>query len=394
MPMDSWRRFMHTLRSRFTPEERTIFGVQLSLLFVLSTLMYLGFPGLRERREAAEAHQLQTIIRGWDGLAWYVWLVAAPPMLWLIRRHPLGRRQLWQNLGRLALGSLLLCLAITHARYLLRVLPGLSAGEPLADYFNREAYLYNTYSLWPLDLLTYCGFFAVSLSIDYYYKQRRQSEQTVQLQLKAAQLQSELARAELASLRNQLHPHFLFNSFNALATLVRQRKNEAAVDAISKLSTLLRIAIERTGQREIPLAQEMDFIRCYLEIERLRFGDKLQVNYVLEPDTHAVLVPHIVLQPLVENAIKHGISLRTTPGSVQIAVARAGARLHIAVTDDGPDEAPGEGQGMGIGLKNVRAQLDKLYGEDYRLELHTQPQGGMQVRLDLPWKEALAPAIP
>ncbi|MES1194495.1 MAG: histidine kinase, partial [Opitutus sp.] len=275
-------------------------------------------------------------------------------------------------------------LVVTHVRYALRVAPELLGHQSKTWVWDVDTYAYNTFAMLPLDFLTYCGFFAVSFSVDYYFTHRQRSEEAVQLQLRAAQLQSALARAELAALRGQLHPHFLFNSFNALATLVRQQKNDAAVEIIAQLSALLRLAIDRTGLQEIPLHQEIDFIQRYLDIEHVRFGDKLRVEFALAPDSLEALVPNIVLQPLVENAIKHGISLRTTPGTVRLSSIRSGDRLRIEIADDGSDGPspactnPG-GKKPGIGLANTRAQLDTLYGADYRLKLAKRPAGGTVV---------------
>ncbi len=394
--MNLWHRCSNAIFGRLAPEERTVFKIQLLLLFVLSTLLYLGFPGTREWRRQAEEQQMQTIIRGWDGLAWYTWLAAAPFMLLLVRRLPLERGRVMANLVRLILGSGAIYLAVTHIRYVLRILPDAFQEGTWGEITDFDTYAYNTFSMLPLDLLTYSGFFAVSFAVDAYYKHRHHAEQAVRLQLKAAQLQSELARAELAALRGQLHPHFLFNSFNALATLVRQRKNDDAVDIIAQLSALLRLAIDRTGLQEIPLHQEVDFIRRYLDIEHVRFGDKLRVDFALEPAALGALVPNIVLQPLVENAVKHGISLRTSPGTVRLAASRQGQRLHIEIMDDGAEgPAPNcigspKPQKPGIGLANTRAQLDKLYGADYRLEIIRQPAGGTVVILNLPWRQAPA----
>ena len=397
-PMRIWRR-SDTSSSRAAPSEGyEVYGIQLLLLFALSTLLYIGFPGTREWRRLAEGHQLQTIIRSWDGLAWYTWLAAAPLMLVLIRRNPLTRGHNAKSLGRILLGSAVIYLAVAHVRYLVR---GLTAiwweGAQREVVLNFDTYVYNTFSLLPLDLLTYCGFFSVSFSVDYYFKHRHRTEETLQLQLHGAQLQSDLARAELAALRSQLHPHFLFNSFNALATLVRQHKNDAAVEIIAQLSALLRLAIDRTGLQEIPLHQEIDFIRRYLDIEQVRFGDKLRVEFVLDPASLDVLVPNIVLQPLVENAIKNGISLRTSPGRVRVMTAHKGDRLRIEITDDGLDGTPRDTiqtgtKKAGIGLANTRAQLDKLYGADYRLEMVKQPAGPTIVSLELPWRTAPAPS--
>jgi hypothetical protein len=378
---------------RLAAEDWTIYRTQLLLLFTLSTLLFIGFPGTREWRRLAEENQMQTVIRGWDGLSWYTWLAAAPLMLLLIRRFPLGRGRMPANLMRLALGSGAIYLGVTHIRYALRLLSESFNGVPWEKLVDFDTYAYNTFAMLPLDLLTYSGFFAVSFAIDTFYKQKRDARQAMQLQLTAIQLQSDLARAELAALRGQLHPHFLFNSFNALATLVRQRKNDDAVEIIAQLSALLRLAIDRSGLQVIPLDQEVDFIRRYLDIEKVRFGDKLRMAFEFEPVTLEALVPNIVLQPLVENAIKHGISLRTTPGLVRLVAARWQDRLRIEITNDGPDGAVDAGttgaksSKAGIGLANTRAQLDKLYGVDYHLDLVRQPGGGAIVILDLPWRQ-------
>jgi two-component system LytT family sensor kinase len=373
-----------------------ILKTQMLLLFVISTLLYIGFPGAREWRRLAEGTKVQTIILGWDGLAWYAWLAAAPLMLVMIRRYPLVHGRIGRNLGKIFLGSVALYLLVAHLRYFLRILPNLwlpAASDLPTDWRN---YLYNTFRIWPIDFLTYCGFFAVSFSIDYYFQNRQRTQEAVQFQLRTVQLESDLARAELAALRGQLHPHFLFNSFNALATLVRQQKNEAAVEIIAQLSALLRLALERTGLQEIPLEEEIDFISRYLEIEHVRFGDKLRIAIAVEPAALGVLLPNLVLQPLVENAIKHGISRRTTPGLVRIQVGRTADRLRIEIADDGPDNQPQDAtvtdmkKPGGIGMTNTRARLDRLYGTDYQLRMSPRPEGGTVVALNLPWRPAPA----
>ncbi|HTL68444.1 MAG TPA: histidine kinase [Lacunisphaera sp.] len=371
-----------------TPRGRRTLQVQLLLLLGLSTLLYIGFPGTRKWQQFAEEEHLRTIIRGWDGLAWYVWVGTAPFMLVLIHRYPLTGGRIRQNLGGILLGSLTLYLVAANVRFLCRVLSEFWGGANPSDLIALDAYLYNTFGLLPLDVLTYCGFFAVSFSVDYYFQYRQDAEEAMRLQLRAAKLQTDLTRSELAALRGQLHPHFLFNSFNALATLVRQKKNSEAVEIIAQLSALLRLAIERTGLTEIPLHQEMDFIERYLAIERVRYAEKLRIELAVDPATLDALVPNIVLQPLVENAIKHGISRRTTPGTVRLASSAAGGRLRIMISNDRADEpaagAVDRSASTGIGLANTRAQLEKLYGVDYRLEFLPDPGGITTVALDLP----------
>jgi two-component system LytT family sensor kinase len=394
--MTSWQRIRAALDARLNTEERSILGLQLLVIFAISTLLYFGLPGTREWRRVAEESHMYTVMRAWDGLSWYVWLAAAPVMLLLIRRFPLTRSRIKRSLAGLALSSLGLYLVVTHVRYFLHVLPDLIWSSDRTWLLDSDTYAYNTFGLMPFDLLTYSSFFAVSFSLDYYFRHRHRVEEAKELQLKTAQLQTELARAELAALRGQLHPHFLFNSFNALATLVRQHKNDQAVEIIAQLSELLRMAIDRTGLHEIPLHQELEFIRRYLEIERLRYGEKLRTEFAVEAGASNALVPNIVLQPLVENAIKHAISLRTNPGLVRVSASRTGERLRVVVADDGPEHvapAPETRKRPGIGLANSRAQLDKLYGSDYRLEVAKRPDGGTTIQLDLPWRLASEAAL-
>ena len=380
-------------------EERAVLKVQFAVFLSVSILLSLGYYGQRELRAMADREHVHFLLRGWDGFAWFVWLLAAPAMLVLIRRFPIQRGQIRRNLLGLILGSVVLYVIVTNLRYGLRVLPNVWL-DPSADLPNDWShYVVSILYLLPMDFMTYCGFFSASLAIDYYFQYRQRVEESLQLELHTAQLQSDLARAELTSLRGQLHPHFLFNSFNAVASLVRQRRNEAAVEMIAQLSSLLRLAIERTGRQQLPLDEEIDFIRRYLEIERVRFGEKLRLDFNLEPDALSASVPNLLLQPLVENAIKHGISLRTCPGTVRLAAWRANDRLHLEIADDGPDgttdvTAPTEGRKSGIGLSNTRARLEKIYGENYRLALTPRLEGGMLVCLDLPFEvsSALEPA--
>ncbi len=389
-----WRRFSLTRILRLTPEELTVFRVQLLFIFSINTLLYFGLPGTREWRRLAEESHMYTVMRAWDGLAWYVWLAAAPFMLLFIRRYPLVRGQIGRNVRRLLMASALLYLGVTHLRYFLHVLPDVIWSPNLDWVFDRDTYAYNTYALLPIDMLTYSSFFAVSFAVDYFFRHRQRSEEAVQLQLETARLQSDLARAELAALRGQLHPHFLFNSFNALATLVRQKRNDQAVEIIAQLSELLRLAIDRTGLHEIPLHQELDFIRRYLQIEQLRYGEKLRTQFEVEAGAQNALVPNIVLQPLVENAIKHAISLRTNPGLVRIRARQNGERLAISVEDDGSENPPpprDPRKRAGIGLANSRAQLDRLYAGNYHLEVLKRPEGGTIIHLDLPWRVATVP---
>lgn len=382
-----------TMFSRFhqglSAEERRLLTWQLAAVFVVVTLLNLGFYWQRALREAAIRHNLQSVVQGWDGLAWYVWMLAAPATLLLLRGYPFVREQAVRSLGRLGLGSAVIYFVVTNTRYLLRMLPNVWLPDELDRPVSWATYFQTQIDRLPLDFLTYGGLFAASFAIDYYSKYRQRAQEVLRLQLEAARLQSELAKFQLSALRGQLHPHFLFNSFNAISALVRQRRNELAVEMIAQLGELLRFAMEKIELPELPFEQELEFVQCYLNIERVRFGEKLDVAIEVEPAALSGMVPNLLLQPLVENAIKHGISKRLTPGRVRIAAARRGGRLLLEVSDDGPGVAPSPaGQApAGIGLRNTRGRLTHLYGGDYRFEIAPRPEGGTSVRLDLPWRE-------
>jgi signal transduction histidine kinase len=360
------------------------------MFLAVSVLLSLGYYGQRELRAVADREHVQQILRGWDGFAWFVWLLAAPAMLLLIRRFPLQRGQIRRSVSGLTLGSVTIYFFVANLRFLSRVLPHLWMSSTTGVPVDWSHYVVSTLLLLPMDFLTYCGFFAASFAIDYYFKNQQRQEETLQLQLRTAELQSDLARAELTALRGQLHPHFLFNSFNAVATLVRQQRNEVAVEVIAQLSALLRVAIERTGRQQLSLEEEIDFVRRYLEIERIRFGDKLRLEFDLDATALSAAVPNLVLQPLVENAIKHGISLRTSPGTVRLMARRVEGRLKLEIADEGADGATDEtvatqSRQRGIGLSNTRQRLERIYGNNYRLDLIPRQEGGMLVRLELPY---------
>ncbi|HVU23965.1 MAG TPA: histidine kinase [Opitutus sp.] len=360
-------------------------------MFGLSLLLTFGYSLQRQWRAAAAAQNLHLLLHGWDGWAWMAWPLASPAIVVMIRRFPLVKGRVRRHAAMLALSSLLLYLVVANLRMLLRLLPNLwlppSADLPLS--FN--SYLLSIVVVMPLDLLTYCGIFSMTLAIDYFFRSRRRADEALQLQLHASQLESELAQSELKALRGQLHPHFLFNSFNAVATLVRQHRNDAAVEFVAELSMLLRLAIDRTGKQELSLESEIDFVQRYLAIERIRFGEKLQLHFEIDPASLTAMVPNLLLQPLVENAVKHGISRRTEPGVVSVKACRVAERIVIDVENDGPDAtahpaAKEDRPAGGIGLANTRARLERLCDGDYELDMARRADGGMRIHLSLPWK--------
>ncbi|MCP3103686.1 histidine kinase [Myxococcus sp. K15C18031901] len=208
------------------------------------------------------------------------------------------------------------------------------------------------------------------------------------LEVAEARWSVQLAEARLQALRAQLDPHFLFNTLNAVVALVRQSRNPEAVTALVELGELLRASLEGRGDHQVLLSAELELVRRYLGIERLRFGDSLDARLEPAPGTLEARVPALILQPLVENAIKHGTSRRATRGQVLVRARRQGERLVLEVWDDGPGpKAVGTREGTGIGVKNTRARLQQLYGEGAGLSLEEAPGGGTLARVELPFME-------
>ena len=209
------------------------------------------------------------------------------------------------------------------------------------------------------------------------------------MELEAAQLETQLARAQLDALRTQLHPHFLFNTLNTISVLMREDV-ATANRMLLRLSELLRLALKNAGTHEVSLRQEMEFLRSYLEIERTRFQHRLKVQTEIDPEALDALVPNLILQPLVENAIRHGVAPRPTQSTIEIRALRRNGRVELRVRDDGPgiDEMRKEAAAGGIGLSNTRARLDKLYGAAHSFQLSPADGGGTQVTITIPFHPA------
>lgn len=217
-----------------------------------------------------------------------------------------------------------------------------------------------------------------------YYRRFREGE------LRASRLQTQLTQAQLEALKMQLHPHFLFNTLHSISALLH-RDPDAADRMIARLGDFLRLTLENSGTQEVSLQKELEFLTCYLEIERVRFQDRLTTS--VEVDTAALdaPVPNLILQPIVENALRHGIAQTRGPGRVEISAKRENGSLRIRVRDNGPGfvaiTRPDDGLKEGLGLSNTRARLEQLYGGAHRFELENVPGGGLLVTLEIPAAE-------
>ena len=306
-----------------------------------------------------------------------IWAVLTLGILRLARRYPFGRGK-WLRPLTVHLSACLVCGCIAA------VLSAIAA-EIIRQEFPKPTITFNVLFLFFVGKLNnniffYWAVLAVAHVLNY-YRQLRERE------LLSSQLEAKLAQTQLQILKMQLHPHFLFNTLNAISALIHQDV-ELADRMIARLGELLRTTLDSANQQQVPLKQELDFIQPYLEIEKARIGPRLTVDLQIEPDVMDAAVPNLILQPLVENAIRHGIAVHPGPGTIQICASRDNGCLRLAVVDSGPG-LPAEPQALkGIGLANTRARLETLYGTNQRLDLANNPGGGLHVGITIPYQVA------
>jgi hypothetical protein len=220
-----------------------------------------------------------------------------------------------------------------------------------------------------------------------FYREWRAGQRlTSELRVANAQLETRLVRASLDALKMQLHPHFLFNTLNSITSLIRNGRTQEAEDIVAGLGELLRRALDHRQEARDVLERELDFLRRYLEIESIRFQDRLTVEWAISPKCLRALVPSLILQPLVENAMKHGISKDPDARVLRIAAERDGTRLLLTVYNDGPALPGDEELTHGIGIQNTIARLNMLYGDDARLRLRDQPPRGVRAEIIIPFQ--------
>lgn len=310
---------------------------------------------------------------------WLLWAFFSPFIFWLGRRFTFQRqgwlRSLFIHLAAAAL------IAIAHpVLYLLLSLRlnGWQSSPPVA--LDSSAF----YQIWTVSLIPGVIFYwlilAINLAFDY---QRRYRAET----LKASELHARLAEAQLAALRMQLHPHFLFNALHSITALVLKKDDRTAVRMINRLSDLLRRTLENSEAQQIPLKREIEFLRLYLEIEQTRFADRLTVEMRIEPETLDAQVPNLILQPLVENAVRHGFAASSTASRIEICAARCDGNLRLEVRDDGCGLPAGWDESVtGIGIKNTRDRLMQLYGAQHDFRLCNNKNGGVTATIRLPYQ--------
>jgi hypothetical protein len=211
-------------------------------------------------------------------------------------------------------------------------------------------------------------------------------QRLIDQQTETARISEQLSRAQLDALRRQIEPHFLFNTLNSIAGLVREARNDDAVNMIAGLSDLLRRSLEGAPHQQVPLREEVEFAQKYLDIQKMRFTDRLQVQMDIPRELSRAQVPSLILQPMVENAILHGIAHRAQGGTIRIVASESAGTLTLRIGNDGPAlPLHWQSSSTGIGIANVRSRLRSLYGEACNLDLHDRAAGGVEVALSLPF---------
>jgi two-component system, LytTR family, sensor kinase len=304
---------------------------------------------------------------------WYLWVPLTPLILWLAARCPLTRPWRWRAwcAHAAAVCAVSLARGVVYAATMI-LIARVPPPVPLSAYLWRIFIGYL-----PIAAVIYGAIVAVYIAMAYASRARAD-------EVRAAKLEMQLARAEFAALRSNVHPHFLFNALHSVGALVRSRDHDGAVQVIAELSDLLRSVLRRDAPDEVPLRDELALVERYLAIERVRFHDRLRVEWDIAPDTTEAIVPRLCLQPLADNAIRHGIGRASAAGRLLITTARRGEWLQIDVMDDGP--GPGDASASnGLGLATTRARLQHAYGPQAGVTLSSAPLGGTVATMRLPF---------
>jgi two-component system, LytTR family, sensor kinase len=312
-------------------------------------------------------------------LSWLPWAFATPFTLRLGRRYPpVGWRPRTWLLHFSLCGSISLIYATWTAW--LETLMNPWAAVPGPGPFLHVAF-YKLYNSLLSSLILYFAILAVGYILD-------SRERMARHQTETARLNEELSKAQLNALRRQIEPHFLFNTLNAISGLVREGRNDAAVTMIVGLSDVLRRLVEDSSQQEVALAEEMEVLEKYLDIQKARFGDRLQLTVTVPKELLSAQVPSLILQPVVENAVKHGIEKRAHGGALCITASRTNGVLTLTVYNDGPGlPSDWESASSGIGVANMRNRLQRLYGNSFQLTLCGHEPGGVAASVSIPFRE-------
>lgn len=337
--------------------------------------VFFASEGIAGRAFTTQPLMLKESLAAWLICA-SLWFLLTPLVLWLAHHFPLERETLRRNLFvHLGLGAIVALSQLTLYvlfKYLFDLYPAkLSFAQAFGSQFIMSIHA---------DYLTYWAIVGLNQAHDYYKRYRER-------ELRAAQLEATLTRAQLDALKMQLHPHFLFNTLNSISVLMAEDVKSAR-RMLTNLSDLLRASFENVGSHEVSLREELEFLRNYLAIEQTRFQDRLTVRFEIDPETLEAVVPNLILQPLVENAIRHGVAPLPGSGIVEIRSTRRNGLVELKVIDNGPglkDALPANTQ-KGIGLANTKSRLRQLYGDSHDISLDNQASGGLMVTVVIPYR--------
>jgi two-component system, LytTR family, sensor kinase len=314
----------------------------------------------------------------------YLWAAGTVLVLWLADRFPVeGRRWLRHTLLHLLFATAFVFVISGSFQIIYFFLLVHSPAKHYEPWTTLQWIVYNSSENYGI-----YGLLVLLNQVFRYYQRFREGE------LRSSRLQTQLTLAQLEALKMQLQPHFLFNTLHSISALLHSDP-DAADRMIARLGDFLRLTLENAGTQEVSLQKELEFLTCYLEIERVRFQDRLTTSVEVEPSALDAPVPNLILQPIVENALRHGVAQTRGPGRVEISAKRERGSLRIRVWDNGPGlraiTRPDDGLKVGLGLSNTRARLEQLYGPAHRFELANAPGGGLLVTLEIPVPEG-APA--
>jgi len=335
----------------------------------------------------------------------YLWALLTPPLFWLAGRFNVVESPPWTRiLALIAIGLVIAFFVDLINSSLIQTLQGSDRGRGAPGGVGRFSGGGERGGGGrrgggggpPLNLIhgpmilnhfvIFCGILAAGFAREYSRRFRAHEKAAAQMAAETAQLQTQLAEARLSALNAQLNPHFLFNTLNAVSSLV-ERDPRGVRRMIARLSELLRYTLEGGTDHEVPLSQEISFLERYLEIMQVRFQGKLEIDMQIEDDARNAMVPSLILQPLVENAVKHGVDKIAAAGKIGIRARVEGERLVLTVTDNGPGPAKiARLDDAGVGLANTRQRLEQMYGSDQSLALTEAPGGGTIARITVPYR--------
>jgi two-component system LytT family sensor kinase len=313
-------------------------------------------------------------------LSWLVWVLATPLVLRLGRRYaPVRLKPLSTWLIHVTAFTFIGLVSAAWETLLLQALNPMLKSPPPGPF--RTVWIETLCN----ECVLYVSLYAALLAISYILESK---ERLIRQQIETARLNEQFSKAQLDALRRQIEPHFLFNALHAIAGLVREQRNDAAVSMIAGLSEILRKVVDASDRHEVPLGEEVQFLQKYLDIQKVRFADRLQVSVEIPPELSEAPVPSLLLQPIVENAIKHGIGQNARGGCIRVSAVRANGFLTLRVYNDGSHLSADPANGKsGVGIANLRSRLRAMYGDAFELSLRNQA-AGVEAVVSVPFRES------